>query len=239
MVPVTLLCVLKTGGVYDDRYVRVLFNSVRKHTPERVIDRMVCLTDSKSLLEDSGVETVPLRHGWGRWWSKIELYRPDLDFGPSIFLDLDTLVLGDLRELAGVAVSQKFVPLKGFNQALRPPGGVNLATGVMVGQFGRYASEVYTRFVKEPKKHMRKKREKWKHGDQGFVAETLGMSMPRLQDFLPANYIVGKKLIKGRGGKIHPSAHLVAWSGKPRFHDMDRKSIIYKRWVEGGRDVQQ
>nr|WP_145924153.1 hypothetical protein [Halomonas elongata] len=39
----------------------------------------------------------PLAHGWPGWWSKLELFRPH--GGDLLYLDLDTVVRGDLQPL--------------------------------------------------------------------------------------------------------------------------------------------
>ncbi|MBT3291439.1 MAG: hypothetical protein HN380_29110, partial [Victivallales bacterium] len=82
----------------------------------------VCLTD---LPEIPGVETIPLRHDWPRWWPKIELFRPNLFPGPVAFFDLDMVILRDLAfpdpdtlPNRGIAVHRDLRNPKGIGSAL-------------------------------------------------------------------------------------------------------------------------
>jgi hypothetical protein len=47
-----------------------------------------------------GVECVPLIHDYPGWWAKIEALRPGYAEGRAIYLDLDTLPVGDMTRLA-------------------------------------------------------------------------------------------------------------------------------------------
>lgn len=95
----TVACVWKTGGLYDHHdYVGPLARAVRRHL--RAPHRIVCLTDADAALPDF-VQPVPLLHGWPRYWSKVELFRPGLFAGPVLFLDLDTVICGALDAIAG------------------------------------------------------------------------------------------------------------------------------------------
>jgi hypothetical protein len=45
----------------------------------------------------TGLEVIPLRHGWPGWWSMIEMFRVH---GPAVYMDLDTTIVGDISFLA-------------------------------------------------------------------------------------------------------------------------------------------
>lgn len=94
----TVACVHKLGCAAYDRndYVGALADAVSRNltTPHR----FVCLTDAVSVPD--GVERIPLRHGWRGFWSKLELFRPGLFDGSVLYLDLDTIVCGDITDIA-------------------------------------------------------------------------------------------------------------------------------------------
>jgi hypothetical protein len=92
----TLLTVLKSGGRYDAVWVERLAAGARRFAP--TFERIVCLTDLP--LDCAGVETIPLRHGWPGWWSKMEAFRPDLGLGTMVLCDLDTIFAADATALA-------------------------------------------------------------------------------------------------------------------------------------------
>jgi hypothetical protein len=86
---ITVACVLKSGGDYDAEYVERLKAGVDRHLSGH---RFVCLSDM-----EVPCERIPLRHDLPGWWAKLELfYLP----GPVLFFDLDTVIAGDLHEIA-------------------------------------------------------------------------------------------------------------------------------------------
>jgi len=92
----TLLAVLRSGGRYDATWMERLALGSRAHI--RGLTRVLCLTDLDAEIE--GVETVPLRHDWPRWWAKFEAFRPGLVKGNTLLCDLDTVFTGDASALA-------------------------------------------------------------------------------------------------------------------------------------------
>lgn len=96
----SVACVHKLGNSTYDRnnYVGALADAVARNlsTPHR----FVCLTDAVSVPD--GVERIPLLHGWRGFWSKLEVFRPGLFDGPVLYLDLDTIVCGDITDIANV-----------------------------------------------------------------------------------------------------------------------------------------
>jgi len=218
MKKIEIRCVLKSGGSYDQDYVYRLKKACKLNTD--VPFDFVCLTDDLSV---DFCETIPLKHNWPGWWSKIELFRPDLSKAPSVFFDLDTIIKGNIDDLLLLSTKAPFLALKGFNQRFRPPNGVNFASGLMTGSFYKY-SKVYEQFKIDPETHMNDSHFDWRHGDQGFIGKTIGFDkVKRIQDFLPDNYIVGKKKLKDDPDCLD-GAPVVTWSGKPRLHTLVNES---------------
>lgn len=215
-------CVLKSGGVYGPDYVYRLKKAVESNCI--LPHKFTCLSD----IPLDFCDTIPLLHGWPGWWSKIELFRPDLPHNPVLYLDLDTVVLNNIDQLLEIAGKYSFAALRGFNHRFKKPGHMNFASGIMAGRFHEY-SKVYQIFKRAPNKNIAQVRENWQHGDQGFIAEVIGVdNAPRLQDFLPENYIVGKRIIRDRDGIPEESA-VIAWSGNPRLASLvGRNEKIYR-----------
>ena len=68
---------------------------------ENNIDRpfdFYCLTNTLEHLPNH-ITKILLRHNWPGWWSKIELHRPDLPKGRTLYMDLDTYIVGSLEPL--------------------------------------------------------------------------------------------------------------------------------------------
>ncbi len=106
--PPTVVLVLRSGGEFLPEHVRVLIAGIEKYwQPIDQPPRLAVLTDMPvdqyGLLGHIGVEKIPLHHMYPGWWSKIELFRPDLArLGDILYFDLDTVVVGDLADIAQV-----------------------------------------------------------------------------------------------------------------------------------------
>ena len=105
-------CVLRSGGDFDARWVLALLRGLRASLTD--FD-LVCLSDVRFRI--LGVERVALRYSWRGWWSKVELFRPGLFDRPVLYLDLDSLPIGSLEEIASyrgslAALSDFYEPKK-------------------------------------------------------------------------------------------------------------------------------
>ena len=83
------------GRDYTDQDVWNLYKSVSKW-----IDRpfeMYCLTND--MQADVPGKKIELIHNWPGWWSKVELFRPDLPCGRTLYLDLDTYIVSSLQSI--------------------------------------------------------------------------------------------------------------------------------------------
>lgn len=188
----TVACVLKSGGIYGPEYVGALVSWLTRFAPEASI---VCLSDW------AGAGT-PLRFNLPGWWSKMELFRPGVLEGPVLYMDLDTLPVGDLSALLAYDG-----PLALLSDFYRP----HLAqSGVMAFTPGDETADLWNRFIADPPAHMRAYR-----GDGEFIhAHAPGAA--RLQDLFPGQ-IVSLKAHAKAGPP--PNARLVCCHGQPKLHD--------------------
>lgn len=148
-----VLCVLRSGGEYQQEHVQRLSYEVSSNL--QIAHRFYCLSD----LPGQGYTTIPLVHGWPGWWSKIELFRRDLPvYGPVLYLDLDTTVVG---KLDGIATGHRFTVLENF----WTPG--KIGSGLMAWNMD--LSQIYEAFLVAPESSMRKYVTREKFGDQGFI----------------------------------------------------------------------
>jgi hypothetical protein len=100
----TLACVMVRGrnpdkAKYQPIYIERLRNMVARHTD--LPFRTVCLTDNPPVMPN-GVEAVRVRNPrpYSGWWAKMNLFNPAMPFeGRVLYLDLDTLVVGDLAPI--------------------------------------------------------------------------------------------------------------------------------------------
>jgi len=72
-----------------------LYRSVSKHTDRPF--KFYCLTnDMKAKLPGTKIQ---LLYNWPGWWSKMELFRPDLPCGRTLYMDLDSRVVSSLQPI--------------------------------------------------------------------------------------------------------------------------------------------
>lgn len=92
----TVVCVLRSGGEFGPRDVARLADGLSQHAPSSTL----------VIYSDVALDTVPCRgitgiqntlvDDWPSWWAKMELFRHP---GPVLYLDLDTVIVGDLAPL--------------------------------------------------------------------------------------------------------------------------------------------
>ncbi len=160
MPDITVVCVLKSGRFsqsagkepYTPADVERLMNMVAKNLGDH---RFVCFSDV-----DVPCERIPLKHGWPGWWSKIELFSWVFD-GPVLYFDLDTVICGDLTELA--EYPHKFTMLKDLGKRDTPASG-------MMAWNGDY-SHIYLTFKSDPSFYMTMYSGSLNLGDQAFIAK--------------------------------------------------------------------
>jgi hypothetical protein len=216
---ITVACVLSSGGPYDARWVRALYRGVRDHWPANAsyLD-FVCLSDRR--IGMYGIRDIALVGRFPGWWAKLELFRPDVFDRPVLYLDLDTLVVGDLAEL--IAPRQRLTMLADFyreaNRAGRPRFG---ESGVMGWTPGPETEAIWRAFVADPKGARAAHR-----GDGSFIRANAGHDY--WQDVLPGQIVSYK--IHARVGPPE-GARLVCGHGRPKFTDANA-GWAHTRWLQ-------
>lgn len=93
-----IICIYWTGDFRERDFspmdVRRLYASVKKHC-DRPFDFYVLTNDMKC---DVPGEKIALKHAedWPGWWAKMELHRPDLPPGRTLYMDLDSHAIRSL-----------------------------------------------------------------------------------------------------------------------------------------------
>lgn len=202
---ITIACV-RTGQKYGPEYVDRLRAMVDRHLP--VPHRFVCLTDQKDLPQ--GVEHVDVRdHGLHGWWAKMLLLDPATraDWGRTIYLDLDTVIVGDLTPLAewcgDFAICANFTRESNIKTWPCRYGSCVMS---IAPTFGR---TVYEAFEADREGWIRKAGNK---GDQ-WVIERLFPKASLLQMAMPAGFFVHWRKLADHPSAPPDSAALVIYAG--------------------------
>lgn len=213
---ITVACVLKTGEFVHPGHAdkRVEYEPAHVQWLQRQVEekltlphRFVCLSD----VEIKGVETIPLRHKWPGWWSKMELFA---NFDRALYLDLDTVLVGNIDEIAanedrGIAVLRN----------LSSPTLPRIGSGVM--QWCGDYLHLYKAFLCDPQGYMAEYVRSGKWGDQGFIQDHLS-KWDYLQDRHPGAIVSYKFGMKAHGDPP-PGCRIVCFHGKPKPHEVEGK----------------
>ena len=204
----TVLCVLRSGGkVYSSEWVAKLRDGVARNMGKH---RFACLSDV-----EVPCERIPLQHEWAGWWAKVELFRPGVIEGPTLYLDLDTVITGPIFIQPTEA---DFAMLQSFWQHDMVGSGVMWFSGENVPH------HVYSKFVKQPRAYMahyERNRDGVYVGDQAFIRDTIGDTeaspIARVNDFIPG--IKSYKMHCFR--RLPQDASIVCFHGVPRPTEVD------------------
>lgn len=212
----SVICVLRSGGVYTPEWVWRLRAGVARHL--HLPHEFYCLSDC-----EVPCERIPLDHDWPEWWAKIEAFRIP---GPVLYLDLDTAVVGDLTEIARSAPSGELAMLRDFYVPSRH------GSGVMA--WGDDVRFLYNYFAEDPKHHMNMRR--LGAGDQGYIEMTCTAARIKcFQDLVP-DQIVSYKIHcnphwqAGAVAVLPSNARLVCFHGPPKFESLAPNDPVRMAW---------
>ena len=99
-----VVCVLRNGGKtgYNADWVAKLQQAVSRNLSQS--HRFFCMSDCEVPVERIELETGD----WG-FWSKLQLFRPGLFTGPTLYLDLDTVICQSIDPVLERIQNQPFV----------------------------------------------------------------------------------------------------------------------------------
>lgn len=208
LAPLSVVCVLRAGGGYDAEYVERLKAGVEKHLPAEHL--FVCLSDVPV-----PCHRIPLKHDWPGWFAKMEVFRsPE----PVLYFDLDTIICGDLTDIAAQAAQSEFTALRDF---YRENG---LGSGMMAWNVDM--RRLYDQFAADPKGFQAHYGQR---GDQVFIEDHVNLpGVARWQDRLPGQVVSWKAHVRkaenireSGDGSIPPGARVVCFHGLPRPRDTE------------------
>lgn len=185
--------------------------------------RFVCLTNEKL----DGVETIPLVNKWPGWYSKLELFRAGALSGQVVYLDLDTVLVGDVTNI--FTRPYEFAALAAWKGG--KPVDV-LGSGMMAWDADKDLSVIPGSFKLADCLHYESDWKCW--GDQGVIQKYLPCKWECLQTLWPDRIIGFKQQVWGGTKNInaHPprEASIVYFSGNPRPWNLPADSPLGRAW---------
>lgn len=202
-----VVCV-EVGTKFPAHYVHRLQSMVARHLS--VPHRFCCITDKPSRYDSigSGIWAVEPRRALPGWYSKINLFDPEI-FPPGarvIYFDLDVIISGSLDPFA--ACGEPFIMIREFNA--KPAAAHNSS---VMSWLVPYAEDVYSKFADDWMERS------W--GDQECIWAIMGND--RVWDW-PDAWVKSYKY-HGRGGRVPPASVTV-------FHGDPKQDAVPEPWVK-------
>lgn len=216
---ITVACVLRSGGRYDAGWVAKLQRGVAQHLA--LPHRFVCLSDVPV-----PCERIPLETDWPGWWAKLELWRPGLLTGPTLYLDLDSVIVGSLDAIA--AHPHRFT---GVHEYYRP----DLFCSTAMAWSGDW-SGIWRRFAADPAGLARRydREVKPRIGDQAFIEDALAAMGERFDTFrdLFGERSIASWKVHCRDGGLTGAEAVVCFHGKKKMDVLRRRvDWIGENWI--------
>lgn len=222
--PLIIASVLKTGGVYNETYVNRLAKAIKRHST--LPYKFVCLTDVDESKIDREVvdEIIPLRYGLPGWWSKFELFRPELFNGHQVlYFDLDTLIVDNIDDF--ISYGGHFMGLRDFNTL------TDLGSGILGWDADKF-HDVFYRFMNGLVTE-RVKFGNYRGGDQELIDHLVGSEKQWVQDLFP------KKMAAFRYEcfdecqwivTLPEKASVICFHGPPKMDQLEQNPVIQEHW---------
>lgn len=189
---VYVVCVYRSGGDYDARYVEKLRESCYNFN----IKNFFCLTDEWRTIKDA----LPLRTNYQGWWSKLELFLlpPQHTY---FYLDLDTIINKDFTHF--LTYPHKFSTLKGLSGTGKLASGIMAWSGDHSYLFHSFRDFMIKRYT--PPRGM---------GDQDYINDYRRFEPEFLQDLFPNEIVSHKYDVEA----VRKNATFICYHGRPRPH---------------------
>lgn len=210
---ITIACVLKTGGVYDFKYVNALANAVAKNVT--IPYEFTCITNDDTNFNNNVHKIIKFKHDFPKWWGKIELFRPHVfETEQVFFLDLDTVIVKNMDEI--ISYSGKFCGLRDFYKI------ISLGSGLLSWQ-PKYHHNIYNNFLPKSRYIMNNTPE----GDQRWIDDQVSSKKDYFQDIFGQKIVSWKKhCVKNNQITIPHEAVIICFHGKPKPHEIQHDTIV-------------
>lgn len=209
---------IKWGEEFDARYVNLLYTAVLNHTS--LPFKFYCFTNEPdNLLPEIIVKPLPYSLPTDGCWPKLYLFSKEAGLsGRVVYLDLDTIITGDITPLLSLDVS--FASLYNIFKYLRT-GKREVGGGILVWDADKYywiwKDYIIQREIVEGRYVG--------SGDQGYLNDMVHHKY-FLQDLFP------NKIVSYKAEGYNPEAMLVYFHGSPRPHEVvESEKWLKDRWV--------
>lgn len=191
-------------------YVAKLIDGVRRNMPKDIVLSCVCITDDAKTLPP-GVLAKDVTFGPPSWWQKLLLFKPGM-FAPGtrvLYFDLDTIILGDLRD---------FAEYRGDFACIKDPFQNHaFSSALMAWEAGKY-DHVWTMWDQAGRPQFDPR------GDQQWIGQMVP-EKDEWQTILPGQLVSFKKDCWLQGF-IPKEARVLFFHGNPRPHSCRAADVM-------------
>ncbi len=220
-----VLC-LKWGTKYSAEYVNKLHSMVERHLS--LPHRFVCLTEDETNINPQ-VECLPLlSDNLTGWWNKLSIFQEEVHDlkGPTVFLDLDVVITGNIDFLFTEQEDETF---RGVEDFIWPNREFN--TSVFRFNIGSHPS-VYRRFTRELT--LRSDGNYYNRGNTAFVGDQPWITHCIFPNgghtkhaYQPGQIVSYKRRVMHGG--LSPEIKIVVFHGEPNPDQVDDR-WIHEHW---------
>ena len=216
---ITITTVLKTQNYYNSSWVDKMKRSLDRHmkTPFHFLP----LSDGKHTFPvNTFIQDNP------GYWNKIELFRPDLYSGPTLFIDADNVIIGDLSPMIDALQGQKFVMYKSRTTKTHPKPTPSSCVMYWENDMAYLWHLWNSKPTIQWRQEYAKNDSTGRKGDQGFIREH-ARDLNLLHDIYPNAYNE-IKFVSSRQPKLS-TVNMLVFAGAKKPH-ISSWPIVQKEW---------
>ena len=101
------------GKKYSVEYVQKLYNMVQRNTT--LEHNFFIFTDNMGMKIDGHVNIKTFPETLNGWWNKMQLFRPDILEGDTLYMDLDVVITGNIDCFFNYETEADFIGMNDFN----------------------------------------------------------------------------------------------------------------------------
>lgn len=222
--PINIVCV-KWGTLYSAEYVNKLYRGVERNTT--IPFKFICFTEDTTGIDTKNIECrqLPNVPGVEGWWLKMSLFGRDARLkGRVFFLDLDTVIVGNLDEM--LRYEGNFIVIQDFYSVRNNRNLTNYGSGLMAWEDNWNGMDMWNLYLKESPERIKRENPK---GDQQYL-QKIAPGADFWQERYP-NQVVSYK-VHIRGQEVIPeNARIVCFHGKPRPIELNGIDWMEKNWI--------
>lgn len=213
---ITVATVLKIGewrnrGIhveYAPKHVEWIKKQIEQHVSCDF--NFICLTDVDLPYG------VSLQYNLPGWWSKLELFRKDLELTDVFYLDLDTVIVDDISHIVSFETGEDF--FMSLQNLTNPSRGIGSGLLRWKGDY----SHLFEKFIADHERIQETYVTSNRWGDQGFIQDNL-FDIQKFQDVFPNEIVSYKTNLKFRDP--NEQNKIIVFHGEPKPWNVNKPWI--------------